>query len=57
MENKEIVKLNKILEKESIEEILIRKVTRFGTSAKIGASKKHIGKEAIVIIKKNPTRE
>jgi putative transposon-encoded protein len=48
----EIADLKEKLDKMGIEEILKSEVTKYGTSAKVGVSKKHIGKNAIIIILK-----
>lgn len=55
MNNKELQKvkeLKKQLDEINADEVLTSEVKPFGTSAYINISKKHIGKEAIVIIKK-----
>lgn len=52
MRNVEITKREFVL-KEKVELIYERKITPFGTSAKIDAQKKHIGKRAYVIIVKD----
>ncbi len=38
---------------EDVEQVYEKVVTRFGTSAKVDAQKKHIGKRAYVIIMKD----
>lgn len=40
----------KVVIREDVEEVLKRKVTPFGTGAKVGCPKEHIGKSAYLVV-------
>jgi putative transposon-encoded protein len=48
----DIANLKEKLDKIGIEEVLKSEVTKYGTSAKVGISKKHMNKKVIVLILK-----